>query len=138
MDFKQAFPEATAARPQLPGQPISELTPLDRMRRQQLHDLARAYEIAVPADGTKPQIMPALKAAQSEGIFNKSALHPEFLAKAARNADDPPSDAWMDYIPKAVSNTIKDVRALCKENDINSFQMSEDEMRSALHEKGAL
>jgi hypothetical protein len=54
-----------------------------------LHDLAKAYEIPVKPDGTKMEILPALQAAEQEGVFKRAAVHPYYLRKAAYNPDRP-------------------------------------------------
>ena len=62
--------------------------PLSQMRRQQLHDLAQAYEVPVEKDGTKSDILPGMLAAQDAGVFKQPPKHPEFIDKAVRSSDD--------------------------------------------------
>ena len=62
--------------------------PLHLMRRQQLHDLAQAYEVPVDKGGTTSAILPDLLAAQKAGVFKQHPKHPEFIEKAVRNSDE--------------------------------------------------
>ena len=83
-----------------------------------MHDLARAYKIPVKLNGTKPEILPALIAAEQQGIFKGPAAIPYYLKKAAWNSDrpfentdwgNPPKDkrpktnAWQELIQEAKS-----------------------------------
>ncbi len=65
--------------------------PLDLMRRQQLHSLARAYELPLAGD-TKQEILPGMKAAQKSGLFNQLPKHPKFARKAMQHSDQPRDD----------------------------------------------
>lgn len=62
-------------------------TPLHRMRRQQLHYLAKAFDIAVENGGTTKDILVTLLAAESEGAFKLPPKHPEFYEKAMMDSD---------------------------------------------------
>ena len=62
-------------------------TPLHRMRRQQLHDLAKAFEIPVENGGTANEILVPLLAAEKEGVFKLPPKHPEFYERAMKDSD---------------------------------------------------
>ena len=62
-------------------------TPLHRMRRQQLHDLAKAFDIQVENGGTANDILVPLLAAEAEGAFKLPPKHPEFYEKAMMDSD---------------------------------------------------
>lgn len=64
-------------------------TVLTALRRQQLVDLARAYEIAIPEGATKRQMLPSLITAEQQGVFKRAPKHPWYLQKAARTSDMP-------------------------------------------------
>ena len=87
--FTEVFPELNVQAPTVAGQVPMDPTVLTRLRRQGLHDLAKAYEIPVKEDGTKLEILPALIAAEQQGVFKRSAIHPYYLKKAAYNSDRP-------------------------------------------------
>lgn len=87
--FAEAFPELNVQAPTLMGQTPMQETVLTQLRRQQLHDLAKAYEIVVKPEGTKAEILPALVAAEGSGVFTKPAVHAYWLLKAAYNPDVP-------------------------------------------------
>jgi hypothetical protein len=137
MLFLDTFPELTAAPPTLPGEPTRAATVLDQLRRQQLHDLARAFDIDVPKDGTKKEILPPLLAAEASGIFRTQPKRPEYLAKAGRSADEPPSDEWLKHRIDTDTMDIRHLRELAKKHDINSFQKSAEALRSELEAVGA-
>lgn len=88
--LQQSYPELGATEPLMEGEQPQAQTPLHQMRRQQLHDLARGWEIPVELDGTKNDIMPMLLAAEKKGVFRLPPKHPEFARKAMRNSDEPP------------------------------------------------
>ena len=88
--FQEMFPELGAQEPVMEGEMPQAPSPLKKMRRQQLHDIARAWEIPVELDGTKPDILPALMAAERSGVFKHPPKHPEYARKAMRNSDEPP------------------------------------------------
>lgn len=99
--FQQRYPELDATPPLIAGEMPQAPTPLNQMRRQQLHDLARAWEIQVPNGGTKKEILPMLIAAEAAGVFQRPAVHPEFARKASRNSDDPPLPKLTSVAPPA-------------------------------------
>lgn len=66
--------------------------PLNQMRRQQLHDLARAYDVPVELGGASSVILPDMLSAQKSGVFNARPKHPEYARKAMRNSDQPGDD----------------------------------------------
>ena len=132
------FPEQTATPPQLPGQPTLRNSNLTGLRRQQLHDLAMAFCIEVPTDGTKEEILPVLREAELAGVFTQTPKRPEYLVKAGRNADQPPVD-WMSHrAPDLDVNNFQHLRRIAKDAGINTFQMGEEEMREKLREMGKI
>lgn len=60
---------------------------LPKLRLQQLKDLARAYGINIPKDGTKPQILPLMEAAESAGAFLRPPKNPYYFEKAKWSPD---------------------------------------------------
>jgi len=116
----------------LPGQPRFEPTILHQLRRQQLHDLALAFGVTVKKDGTKPEIMPAMLAAESEGVFRGKPVRPEYLAKAAISSDDPPSDEWLKHRVDSSDMDFRRLQNLAKKHGINAFQKGADELRREL------
>lgn len=60
------------------------------MRRQQLVDLAKAYDLPnIPIDGTKEEMLIGLVAAEQAGVFRKPPVYPAHFACAMRSSDDP-------------------------------------------------
>ena len=88
--FQQSYPELDAQPPVMAGETATPQTPLKRMRRQQLHDLATAWEIPVENGATKDSMMPMLLAAEKAGTFRLPPKNPEFARKAMRNSDERP------------------------------------------------
>ena len=85
-------------------------------------DLARAYEIPLPAGGTKKQILPPMIAAEQQGVFRTPPKHPYYLQKAGRNTDMPrvPMEP-----PPEIQQTVEPPpkeRARRKESDYNRKQ----------------
>ena len=157
--FQEAFPERTAAAPTLPGQPTITGTVLTQMRRQQLHDLAKAFRVQVPADGTKDQILPSLVAAEQQGVFRQQPIDPYYFHKAQRDADRlepmPPGLEPLDARPgqpaattsppavvevtgpvQAPVPSIGELRAACKARGINSFGKGKAALMEALDASG--
>lgn len=60
---------------------------LPRLRLQQLKDLARAYGIRIPKDGTKPHILPLLQAAELDGVFMHPPKNPYYFERAKWSPD---------------------------------------------------
>lgn len=85
--FQQQYPELDATTPLMDGDLPQARTPLNQMRRQQLHDLARAYDLSLGDTDTKEYMMPSMKAAQKSGLFNRPPKHPEFARKAMQHSD---------------------------------------------------
>lgn len=76
--------------PQLNGGETVLPTPMRAMRRQQLVDLAKAYNLPnIPIDGTKEEMLIGLIAAEQAGTFRKSPVSPAHFACAMRSSDDP-------------------------------------------------
>ena len=115
-EFQQQYPELSAPEPLMDGEQPQVPTPLHSMRRQQLHDVARAWEIPVERDGTKKDIMPMLLAAERQGVFKHPPKHPEFARRAMRNSDEPPPEHYlpdsMVPIPVKKNDAKNDYRAM--------------------------
>ena len=145
MQFQDAFPELTAQAPHVHGTPLPAQTVLQRLSRQQLRDLARAYEIEVPRDGTKDDLLPAMISAEKSGIFRQPPKSPYHLEKAARDRDKRPEplsltdpDLITDsglYRPASEMED-KELRAILKDARINTFGMGRKQMED-LVESGA-
>ena len=90
MSFKQMFPEAEvmANPPALMGRPAMPRSPLNALTREQLSDIAVAFDLDCNRDGTKEEIMPAILQAEASGRFQKPAKDPYRLTKASKNADE--------------------------------------------------
>lgn len=148
--FLDAYPERGAQPPTLPGQTRFTGTVLTQLRRQQLHDLARAYRISVPSDGTKEEILPSLISAERAGVFRTQSPDPYWFAKANRDPENPeplppglaapgararpPGD-----LPTAQDGpppSIAELRAACKAAGINSFGKTKAAMKEALDAGG--
>jgi len=127
---------------------------LTQLRRQQLHDLARAYGIEVTKDGTKDQILPALIDAEARGVFRGHAKKPYYLEKAMRNPDQtatPLHDPDMDVEPEPVVQEAgpaldppKKVRKpsefnllqkQARELGINGWGMKKDHLKKAIEDE---
>lgn len=72
------------------------------LRRQQLHDLAKAFDIPVDPNATKQDILYPLMAAEQRGVFREPAAHPYWLEKAMRDPDGPQTPLTLPYpdVPK--------------------------------------
>jgi hypothetical protein len=72
------------------------------LRRQQLHDLARAFDIPVDPNSTKEAVLYPLMAAEQRGVFKEPAPHPYYLEKAMRDPDGPKTPLTLPYpdVPK--------------------------------------
>lgn len=91
-------------------------------------------------DGTKREILPALIAAEETGVFQRSAIHPYYLKKAAYNSDRPFENTAWGTPPKGKRpDNAGDYRALqkrAKELGIGKkcWGMKEPELRKAIEE----
>ena len=153
MSFATRFPEKgdpvtgrPVQAPQIPGQPVYSDSVLPTLRRQQLADLAVAYNVPVNVSGTKAEILPALIEAEKAGVFRQPPKRPEYLVKAQRNPDEPPVD-WQSHRPPEMDlNNIKTLREIAKEwnktapedQRVDSFSKSAAEVREMLIEVGAI
>ena len=89
MSFQDAFPEHQSVPPTLTGQNPLPYTKLTALRRRQLVDLARAFEIPIPSGATKDEMLPVMIAAEQRGIFRTNPKHPWWLQKADHTSDMP-------------------------------------------------
>jgi hypothetical protein len=118
---------------------------LTQLRRRALHDLAKAYRIDIPDNGTKDEILPALHAAEKRGVFRGPPIDPYYFLKAQRDPDKleplPPGAVPLDTAhrppadpspPSPAGPSMGELRAACKANGINSFAMSKQAMQEAL------
>lgn len=93
--FQEPFPELKARPPVMPGQSqrdtivtiLGKPIDLNECRRQQLYDLARAWDIKVRTGATKQDMLPVLTSAAQSGIFNGPPLDDWWLRKAGRSPD---------------------------------------------------
>ena len=121
----------------VPGPNQREIsTILNRLSRQQLHDLARAFDIEVMPDGTKDQILPALVMAEQRGVFKGLVKRPYYLAKAARDRDlhkgiplemENPDNAPKVDVPPAEMD-FRTLQKVCSEGGMNTFGKGKKEM----------
>ena len=87
-----ARPEMWAQEPTKLGQ-IPVVSWVGKLRLQQMKDLAAAYGLEIPKDGTKTQVLPHLVQAEQEGVFHRDANNDSYLLRASRTSDDPPLPA---------------------------------------------
>ena len=60
---------------------------LARLRRQQLVDIAHAWKIDINRDAPRDDILPALEAAERQGVFTRPPVNPYYFEKARWNSD---------------------------------------------------
>ncbi len=136
--FQEMYPELGAQEPLMDGEMAAAPTPLKRMRRQQLHDLATAWGIRVLNGGTKEEILPALMAAERAGVFKTPPKYPEFARKAMRNSDEPPLppvqavQAVQEPMPDYRSMELGGLTAACDAKGIDTDRRGGDYMIRAL------
>lgn len=122
----------------MPGQPAVNASVLSTARRQQLVDLANAFGIAIPKDGTKMQILPIMVEAEQQGVFRMQPKRPEYLVKALRNPDEAPVD-WEAHRPPDLDvNNFHHLQRIAKEYGVNSFGKGREELEAELKERGVL
>lgn len=84
------------------------------------------------------EILPALIAAEQEGVFKRPAVNPYYLKKAAYNADRPyENNDWgicPVEKPRGNSGNYKVLQRQAKELGINSFGMKGPELEAAVKE----
>ena len=132
--FQEMYPELGAQEPLMEGEMASTPTPLKRMRRQQLHDLARAWDIPVENGGTKETILPALMAAERAGVFKTPPKHPEFARKAMRNSDEPPLPPLRAGMPDYQTMDRGELSKACEDKGIDIHRRGGDYMIKQLEE----
>jgi hypothetical protein len=140
--FMHKFPEVSGNPP---GTRIEEAD-FRWLRRQQILDLARAYDVEVP-DVPKPLLLNLLETARTMGRLSGKPKRPYYYMRSYHNADNPvppDSEEWHDVdelygapSPKRqdVASQDSDFRGLqraCREAGIKSWGMSVPEMREAL------
>ncbi len=133
--FQEMYPELGAQEPVMEGEMAQAPTPLKRMRRQQLHDLARAWGIEVENGGTKDAILPALMAAERAGVFKTPPKHPEFARAAMRNSDEPPLSPVAPVqveVPDYRSMDMTELSAACQAKGIDTDRRGGDYMITKL------
>ena len=133
--FQELFPELGAQTPLMEGEMPQAPSPLKKMRRQQLHDIARAWEIPVENGGTKPAILPALMAAERNGVFKFPPKHPEYARKASRNSDEPPLvpfEQTQAGMPNYQAMEFGELVAICEAKGIDTDRRGGDFMIKAL------
>lgn len=70
-------------------------SPLQALTRDQLSDIAVAFDLDCDRDGTKEEIMPAILQAEASGRFQRPPKDPYRLTKASKNADE--WKAWKEH-----------------------------------------
>lgn len=73
------------------GQETTVGTPVQRLRRSELHKIAKAYDIKVKPDCIKRKILPLIEEAVEEGLIDpnnilKGAKYPHFITGEQLNA----------------------------------------------------
>lgn len=71
----------------LAGETVTATT-LHRFRLRQLQDLAKAYDIAIPADATKNQIVPIMVSHEQAGVFRQPPKSRYHFLRAEMNHDE--------------------------------------------------
>jgi hypothetical protein len=95
-----------------------------------------AFGVEIKTDGTKPQVLPAMLAAEGEGIFQQPPKRPEYLVKASVSSDEAPVNWQAHAAPNVL--TFQQLQKLAKQNDINSFGKGEEALLSELKAAGVL
>ena len=88
--LQQAFPELEVIAPLTLGSQRPQPSVLHTMRREQLVNLARAFDVLdkVPKDGTKEDLLEAMIPLERAGEFRKSCEDPLALWYASKTADE--------------------------------------------------
>lgn len=128
----ETYPELSAQPPVMEGEMALPSTPLGRMRRQQLHDLAVAWGVKVENGGTKDAILPALMAAEKAGVFKTPPKNPEFARKAMRNSDEPPLPQIQEPMPDYRGMDLGGLVAACQAKGIDTDRRGGDYMITQL------
>ncbi len=128
----EMYPELSAQPPVMEGEMALPPTPLARMRRQQLHDLAIGWGIPVENGGTKDAILPALMAAEKAGVFKTPPKHPEYARKAMRNSDEPPLPPMEENKPDYRGMDIGELTEACQVKGIDTDRRGGDYMITKL------
>ena len=142
MSFQEAFPELKSTAPLLEGEHAADRKYLvDNLRRQQLIDLAAAWDLEIDDKAPKHVILIPMREAEGKGIFLTPCPHPLMLARASRKTDDRRLDrateagmtleevVQLDYLrlggilrkEEDGPGTMKDLRARAKALGINTF-----------------
>jgi hypothetical protein len=109
-----------------------------KLRRQQLIDLAKAFDIDVPQDATAPELREHLRKHEEQGAFRQPPKRPEYYVKASRSPDDPPVD-WESHRAQTVSkDDFRMLQKLAKDNGINSFGKGAEELWDELEKAGVV
>ena len=130
----ELYPELSAQPPVMKGEMALPSTPLGRMRRQQLHDLAVGWGVKVENGGTKDAILPALMAAEKAGVFKTPPKNPESARKAMRNSDEPPLSQIQEPMPDYRSMDLGALTAACEVKGIDTERRGGDWMIIQLEE----
>ena len=84
------------------------------------------------------EILPALQAAEQQGVFKRPAINPYYLKKAAYNSDRPHenNDWGIPPVgkPRGNSGSYKLLQRQAKDLGINSFGMKGPELEAAVKE----
>lgn len=88
--LQQAFPELATIAPVVAGSETPPPSVLDSMRRSQLVQLARAFDVVdkIPVDGTKQDILEAMRPLERAGVFRQTCEDPLALWFASKTPDE--------------------------------------------------
>ena len=92
--FNTKFPERDAMPPVMAGEVPWNSATLPKLRRVQLVNLAKAFDIKVNPDATKNELLVMLVAAEQMGAFRKPVVDPYYYARASVTPDDDPIGPW--------------------------------------------
>lgn len=158
MSFQDAFPELKSTAPLMEGEHSADRKYLvDNLRRQQLIDLAAAWNLEIAENAAKHVILIKMQEAEGQGVFLTPCPNPQLLAKAGRKADNRPLDraAQAGKTPEEVERldrlrtggilrkeedgpgTMKALRELAKAKGINTFGKSKPWIQEQLDQADA-
>lgn len=153
MSFTDAFPEFNSAPPLLEGEhPPDQKYLVDNLRRQQLIDLAAAWNLEIDDNAPKHVMLIAMRRHEGAGTFRTDCPNPLMLQRASRRPDDrrldrateagktPEEVDRLDYLrcggilrkEEDGPGTMKALRELAKAKGINTFGLGKAEIQAKL------
>lgn len=151
MAFENPMPELGVAPPSTSGAPQVP-TKLHALRLRQLQDLAKAFDITLPASATtKDKILPYMIQAEEAGTFRSQPVSQYHLLHAQLNQDSTTTfeqrlalkeqlrkAEWKEFPPEGVKakNLFFRLQQQCKVLGLNSMGKSIPEMRKMIAEAG--